>query len=149
SMLAAVLSQRVYWSDSFAHPSMDRDLSQSAAQQNPHLVRSAHPALLLFAISLQTERPPFDDLRVRQALSEAIRREAIDELASLSGGGGTANNRLGFWAMPRKMRRQPTGYAPDMAKGTANAKKLQAAYKKNKAKLTGARSSSSVPPTSS
>src|SRR5881628_1013973 len=55
SMLAAVLSQRVYWSDSFAHPSMDRDLSQSAAQQNPHLVRSAHPALLLFAISLQTE----------------------------------------------------------------------------------------------
>src|SRR5262252_8718379 len=84
SMLAAVLSQRVYWSDSFAHPSMDRDLSQSAAQQNPHLVRSVHPALLLFAISLQTEKPPLDDLRVRQALSEAIRREAIDELGSLS-----------------------------------------------------------------
>src|SRR5436309_4660708 len=34
-------------------------------------------------------RSPFDDLRVRQALSEAIRREAIDELGSLSGVVGT------------------------------------------------------------
>src|SRR6266704_3088121 len=110
SMMAAVLSKRVYWSDSFAHPSMDRDLSQSAAQQNPNLVRSAHPALLLFAISLQTEKPPLDDLRVRQALSEAIRREAIDELGSLSGVVGTGNYPLGLWAMPPEMRAQHIGY---------------------------------------
>src|SRR6266851_4761877 len=135
SMLAAVLSQRVYWSDSFAHPSMDRDLSQSAAQQNPHLVRSAHPALLLFAISLQTEKPPLDDLRVRQALSEAIRREAIDELGSLSGVVGTGNYPLGLWAMPTERRAQHIGYGPDMAKRIAHAKELLAAYEKDKGKI--------------
>src|SRR3989442_1501882 len=135
SMLAAVLSQRVYWSDSFAHPSMDRDLSQSAAQQNPHLVRSAHPALLLFAISLQTEKPPFDDLRVRQALSEAIRREAIDELGSLSGVVGTGNYPLGLWGIPTEMRAQHIGYGPDMAKRIAHAKELLAAYEKDKGKI--------------
>ena len=135
SMMAAVLSQRVYWSDSFAHPSMDRDLSQSAAQQNPHLVRSAHPALLLFAISLQTEKPPLDDLRVRQALSEAIRREAIDELGSLSGVVGTGNYPLGLWAMPTEMRAQHIGYGPDMAKRIAHSKELLAAYEKDKGKI--------------
>jgi len=135
SMLAAVLSQRVYWSDSFAHPSMDRDLSQSAAQQNPNLVRSAHPALLLFAISLQTEKPPLDDLRVRQALSEAIRREAIDELGSLSGVVGTGNYPLGLWAMPTEMRAHLIGYGPDMAKRIAHAKELLAAYEKDKGKI--------------
>jgi peptide/nickel transport system substrate-binding protein len=135
SMLAAVLSQRVYWSDSFAHPSMDRDLSQSAAQQNPHLVRSAHPALLLFAISLQTEKPPLDDLRVRQALSEAIRREAIDELGSLSGVVGTGNYPLGLWAMPTERRAHHIGYGPDMAKRIAHAKELLAAYEKDKGKI--------------
>src|SRR6266446_3291606 len=135
SMLAAVLSQRVYWSDSFAHPSMDRDLSQSAAQQNPNLVRSAQPALLLFAIALQTEKPPLDDLRVRQALSEAIRREAINELGSLSGAVGTGNYPPGPWAMPTERRAQLIGYGPDMAKRLAHAKELLAAYEKDKGKI--------------
>src|SRR6516162_2167622 len=135
SMMAALLSQRVYWSDSFAHPSMDRDLSQSAAQQNPHLVRSAQPALLLFAIALQTEKPPFDDLRVRQALSEAVRREAIDELGSLSGVVGTGTYPLGLWAMPTEMRAHLIGYGPDMAKRIAHAKELLAAYEQDKGKI--------------
>jgi peptide/nickel transport system substrate-binding protein len=135
AMLAAVLSKRIYWSDSFPHPSMDRDLSQSAAQQNSNLVRSAHPGLLLFAISLQTEKPPFDDLRVRQALSEAIRREAINELGSLSGVVGTGNYPLGFWAMPTERRAQHIGYGSDMAKRIAHAKELLAAYEKDKGKI--------------
>jgi peptide/nickel transport system substrate-binding protein len=135
AMLAAVLSKRVYWSDSFAHPSMDRDLSQSAALQNSNLVRSAHPALLLFAISLQTEKPPFDDLRVRQALSEAIRRETINELGSLSGVVGTGNYPLGLWAMPTERRAQHIGYGLDMGKRIAHAKELLAAYEKDKGKI--------------
>src|SRR5262249_48704881 len=39
ALVAAVLSKRVFWSDAFPHPNMDRDMSQSAAQQNPHLIR--------------------------------------------------------------------------------------------------------------
>src|SRR5499427_7256005 len=40
ALVAAILSKRVFWSDAFPHPNMDRDRSQSIAQQNAHLVRS-------------------------------------------------------------------------------------------------------------
>src|SRR6266700_7997117 len=54
SMLAAVLSKRVYWSDSFPHPNVDRDLSQSVAQQNPNIVRSSSPILGAQHLTIQT-----------------------------------------------------------------------------------------------
>jgi ABC-type transport system substrate-binding protein len=72
---------------------------------------------------------------VRQALSEAIRREAIDELGSLSGVVGTGNYPLGRWAMPRERRAQHIGYGPDMAKRITHAKELLAAYEKDKGKI--------------
>src|SRR5262244_3212697 len=34
ALVAAILSKRVFWSDAFPHPNMDRDLSQAAAKQN-------------------------------------------------------------------------------------------------------------------
>src|SRR5262249_56397124 len=73
ALVAATLSKRVFWSDAFPHPNMDRDLSQSAAQQNLHLVRSAKSMLVVEHLTMQTEKPPFDDLRVRQAISDEIR----------------------------------------------------------------------------
>jgi hypothetical protein len=45
ALVAALLSKRIFWSDSFPHPNMDRDLFQSAAQQNANLVRSSSPVL--------------------------------------------------------------------------------------------------------
>src|SRR6266702_1651429 len=48
ALVAAILSKRVFWSDSFPHPNMDRDMSQSAAQQNPNLIRSSSPRLLVY-----------------------------------------------------------------------------------------------------
>lgn len=72
SLMAAILSTRVFWSDSFPHPNMDRDLSQSAAQQNSHLIRSSRPMVLVYHLTLQSEKPPFDDVRVRQALSRRL-----------------------------------------------------------------------------
>src|SRR5215468_6225000 len=41
AMAAAILSRRVFWTDSFPHPNMDRDLSQAAAKQNANLVRTS------------------------------------------------------------------------------------------------------------
>src|SRR5215472_6772796 len=82
ALVAAILSQRVFWSDAFPHPNMDRDLSQATVQQNPHLVRSAKSMLVVEHLTMQTEKPPFDDLRVRQAISEALRREAFIELGT-------------------------------------------------------------------
>src|SRR6058998_489127 len=64
ALVAAVLSKRVYWSDAFPHPNMDRDRSQSAAQQNPQLIRASRSMVVVYHLTLQTEKPPFDDVRV-------------------------------------------------------------------------------------
>jgi peptide/nickel transport system substrate-binding protein len=135
ALVAALLSKRVFWSDSFPHPNMDRDMSQSAAQQNPQLVRSSSPMVLVYHLTLQTEKPPFDDLRVRQAISEALQREAFGALGTQSGAVGTGNYPFGPWGMPTERRNQLIGYGPDMAKRIAHAKALLASYEKEKGKI--------------
>ncbi len=135
AMVTAILSKRIFWSDAFPHPNMDRDLSQSTAQQNPHLVRSSSPILGVQHLTLQSEKPPFDDVRVRQALSEALRREAFGELGTQSGAVGTGNYPFGPWGMSKERRNQLIGYGPDMAKRIAHAKELLASYEKEKGKI--------------
>jgi len=104
ALVAAILSKRVFWSDAFPHPNMDRDRSQSAAQQNPQLIRSSRSMVVVYHLTLQTEKPPFDDVRVRQALSEALQRDAFGELGTQSGAAGTGTYPFGPWGMPREMR---------------------------------------------
>src|SRR5437016_786572 len=135
ALVAAILSKRVFWQDSFPHPNVDRDLSQAAARQNPNLVRSSSSMLIVQHLTMQTEKPPFNDLRVRQAISEALRREAFIELGTQSGAVGTGNYPLGPWGMPKEMRNQLIGYGPDMAKRIAHAKDLLASYEKEKGKI--------------
>jgi len=135
SLVAALLSKRVFWSDVFPHPNMDRDRSHATVQQNPQLVRSSSAVLAVEHLTLQTEKPPFDDLRVRQALSEALRREAFGELGTQAGVVGTGNYPLGPWGMPTERRNQLIGYGPDMAKRLAHAKALLAAYEQEKGKI--------------
>src|SRR5713101_3959063 len=135
ALVAAVLSKRVFWTDSFAHPNLDRDLAKSTAQQNPNLIHTSASSLIISHLTMQTEKPPFDDLRVRQALSEAIRRESIAELGNQSGAVGTGVYPLGPWAMPKEMRQQLIGYGTDMPKRIAHAKELLAAYEKDKGKI--------------
>jgi peptide/nickel transport system substrate-binding protein len=135
ALVAALLSKRVFWSDSFPHPNMDRDMSQSAARQNSHLIRSSSSMVLVYHLTLQSEKPPFDDVRVRQAISEALQREAFIELGTQSGAVGTGNYPLGPWGMPKEMRNQLIGYGPDMAKRIAHAKELLASYEKEKGKI--------------
>ena len=135
AIVAAVLSKRVFWTDAFAHPNLDRDLAKSTAQQNPNLIHASAPSLIISHFSMQTEKPPFDDLRVRQALSEAIRREAMAELGNQAGAVGTGVYPLGPWAMPQEMRQQLIGYGPDMAKRITHAKELLTTYEKEKGKI--------------
>jgi peptide/nickel transport system substrate-binding protein len=135
AMMAAVLSKRIHWTESFPHPNMDRDLATSAAQQNPNLIHTANPGLVVSHLAMQSEKAPFDDVRVRQAFSEAIRREAISELGNQSGAVGTGNYPLGPWAMPKEMREQLIGYGPNMPKRIAHAKELLGSYEKEKGKI--------------
>jgi peptide/nickel transport system substrate-binding protein len=122
AMVAALLSKRVYWSDVFPHANLDRDLAKSIAQQNAQLIHSANPGLVVSHLTLQGTKPPLDDLRVRQAISEAVRREAISELGNQSGAVGTGNYPLGLWPMPQDMRAKLIGFGPDMNKRIALAK---------------------------
>jgi len=135
ALAAAVLSKRVFWTDAFPHPGLAGDLAQAMVQQNAKLVQSTVAALGLAYLSMQTEKAPFDDSRVRQALSEAIRREAFAEFGRQTGLVGTGTYPAGPWAMPREMRRQLIGYGPDMAKRLAHAKVLLASYEKEKGKI--------------
>jgi ABC-type transport system substrate-binding protein len=86
-------------------------------------------------LTLQTEKPPFDDLRVRQAFSEALRREAFGELGTQAGAVGTGTFPFGPWGMPKERRNQLIGYGPDMATRLAHAKALLAAYEQEKGKI--------------
>jgi peptide/nickel transport system substrate-binding protein len=135
ALAAAILSKRVFWNDSFSHPNLDGDMAQSMVKQNANLVHARTPSLAIAHLSMQTEKPPFDDLRVRQALSEAIHREALAELGKQTGVVGTGDYPLGPWAMPREMRSQLIGYGPDMAKRIAHAKELLASYEQDKGKI--------------
>lgn len=135
ALVAAILSKRVFWSDSFPHPNMDRDMSQAAVKQNAQLIRSSSPMILVYHLTLQAEKPPFDDLRVRQALSEALNREAFSTLGAQAGAVGTGTYPLGPWGMPAEMRQQLIGYGPDMSKRLAHAKALLESYEKEKGKI--------------
>src|SRR6516162_2880828 len=135
ALVAAILSKRIFWSDVIPHLNMDRDRSQATVQQNPQLVRSAGSVVVVEHLTLQTEKPPFDDLRVRQALSEALQREAFVEWGTQSGAVGTGNYPFGPWGMPKEMRNQLIGYGPDMAQRLAHAKELLASYEQEKGKI--------------
>jgi peptide/nickel transport system substrate-binding protein len=139
ALVAAVLSKRVYWTDSYPHPNLDRDLAKSMAQQNSNLIHAANPGLIISHLAMQSEKAPFHDIRVRQAISEAVRREAISELGNQSGAVGTGNYPLGPWAMPKEMQDQLIGYGPNMQKRIAHAKELLAAYEKEKNKIDWSR----------
>src|SRR5215813_11059670 len=126
-----------FWSTITQHrqPSITWSALPATVQQNPHLVRSSGSVVVVEHLTLQTEKPPFDDLRVRQALSEALQREAFSEWGTQSGAVGTGNYPLGPWGMPKEMRNQLMGYGPDMAKRLAHAKALLAAYEREKGKI--------------
>ena len=139
ALVAAVLSKRVYWTDSYPHPNLDRDLAKSMAQQNANLIHAANPGLIISHLAMQSEKAPFNDIRVRQAISEAVRREAMSELGNQSGAVGTGNYPLGPWAMPKEMQDQLIGYGLNMQKRIAHAKALLAAYEKEKNKIDWSR----------
>ncbi|MDH3600316.1 MAG: ABC transporter substrate-binding protein, partial [Candidatus Tectomicrobia bacterium] len=135
AMLAALLSKRIHWSGAFLHPNLDGDLAKSAAQQNTNLIHGPMPGLIVTHLALQSEKPPFDDVRVRQAVSEAIKRDAISALGNQTGAVGTGNYALGRWKMSKEVQEQLIGYGPDMKTRIANAKKLLASYEEEKGKI--------------
>ncbi|MBM3223618.1 MAG: ABC transporter substrate-binding protein [Candidatus Tectomicrobia bacterium] len=135
ALATAMLSKRVFWTNSYVTSTLDRDIAQSLTQQNANLLLSKVPSLAISYLSMHTGKAPFDDVRVRQAISEGLQREALSEFGKQTGVVGTGTYPAGPWAMPQAMREQLIGYGPDMAKRTARAKALLAAYEQEKGKI--------------
>ena len=75
--------------------------------------------------------PPFDDLKVRQAVAMTLDRKSfIDILTAGQGDIGTAMlpSPEGRWGMPEAMRREMPGYDPDVAKSRAAARATMAEH---------------------
>jgi peptide/nickel transport system substrate-binding protein len=73
---------------------------------------------------LITQKPPFDNLDLREAIAMSIDRKAlIDILGEGQGDIGTAMlpGPEGVWAMPKEMMQKLPGYDPDVAKSRAAA----------------------------
>ena len=101
AMVAALLSKRIYWSDVFPPPIWTATWRHPLSSRTP--ISSTLPTLVWSSpTSPCRAKSALDDLRVRQALSEAVRRDAISELGNQAGAVGTGVYPLGPWAMPRR-----------------------------------------------
>ena len=125
---AAILTKKVYFNDSIGGINTSPELAQSMADREPGLVFSPVPTITVSHFVMNGTRAPFDDIRVRQAISDAIKRESIAELGPQAGTVGTGNFPLGPWALPQEVQESLIGYGPDMDARVANAKSLLAAY---------------------
>ena len=126
---AAVVTQRAYWLDVYPNVNTTRDLVDSMLAQRPNdLDRTVTVGLIHAYFIMNTTRAPFDDLRVRQALSEAIDRAEVTEFSSVDGTPGLHMKPGSFWELPQDEVSSLVGYGTDMNARIANAKSLLAAY---------------------
>lgn len=90
---------------------------ESILRTNPDTVKTIEMMATHTLLFLNSEREPFDDLRIRKAVSLAIdRQNAVD---SIFGGGevaGPVNPSLGDWALPLEEREELQPYDPEKAK---------------------------------
>jgi peptide/nickel transport system substrate-binding protein len=129
-----VLAERIFWTGPYRHPNLGPDLGQATAAREPQLEYS-FGGNVVASLHLQTNNPPFDDLRVRQAINEAIDREAIIELGTETGAVGTGTLPTGPWATPVERRETFTGFGPDMEVRRAHARELLSSYESEKGEI--------------
>ena len=133
----AVLTQRIFWNHSTSAPFLDYQTASALAEQDPGIVHTAIPAWLMLLFTLNSNFPPLDDIRVRQALSEGIDRSDLMTVEILSGVEGIGGQRGIFgttipgnspWAPPKEWVETYIGYGPDMEVRRQHARDLLADY---------------------
>ena len=125
---AALRTKKIYFNDSIGGINFSPELAQSVADQEEGLTFHPVPTITVSHFVMNGTRAPFDDLRVRQAVSEALHRETIGDLGPQSGTVGTGNFPLGPWALPKDVQESLIGYGPDMDVRIANAMSLLESY---------------------
>ena len=133
----AALTQRLHMSAPGSLPYLGFDLARVVALQDDRIIHEGIQGAWPLIFYINATRPPLDDLRVRQAISEAIDRSQLvieDPVTGIKGRGivrgviGTALMPYGKWDMPRSEKEKLIGFGPDMEVRRANARRLLAEY---------------------
>ena len=97
------------------------------ASQAPHIVCTLGPTNVSTNVLVNDKRPPFDNLKLRQAMALALDREAF--IAILSQGASSVSGNMmpppeGLWGMPKDKLEALTGYSGTIEQRRAQARKI-------------------------
>ena len=90
---SAVLTERVHWNSPLPAPFLPYELAKAMAGQDPKIVWMTIPTFLYSFLTLNTKHPPLDDMRVRQAISEAADRDLFSGMTLVNVHGGALASR--------------------------------------------------------
>ena len=133
----AVLTQKIHMNAPGSLPYLGFDLAVSIASQDDGIVHEGNQGGWPLMFYINATRAPLDDIRVRQAISEAIDRSQLviqDPVTGIEGLGtqrgviGTALTPYGKWDMPQSEKEKLIGFGSDMEVRRANARRLLAEY---------------------
>jgi peptide/nickel transport system substrate-binding protein len=97
------------------------------AAQAPHIVCTLGPTNVSANVLVNDKRPPFDNLKLRQALALALDREAFITILS-QGASSISGNMMplpeGLWGMPKEKLEVLTGYSGTIEERRSKARKM-------------------------
>ena len=93
-------------------------------QGGTDLIVGRTPLLSPFVLYMNVPKSPWDDIRVRQAVSEAIDRQAVNDLIIEGGSVGGHVLPGSKWDLSREELQKMPGYGPDMNVRRGNAREL-------------------------
>ena len=133
----AVLTERVHWDSGFPAPFLPYELAVAIAEKDPKIIHLTSPTLLYTFLVLNTENPPLDDNRVRQAINEALDRFqfTVDGLGEQNGFIGSGIFPEGQWAWPPGELEKLIGFGSDMEVRRQHARDLLADYEAENGKI--------------
>ena len=133
--VAAIVSKRIFWNFPGGDCCTSAELMGAEAAQNPDLIFNEWAGGSFAYMTMQTQKAPFDDIRVRQAFSEAIDRKAFLEQNPSPGEYGGLSPPGSFWKLPFDVLAQQVGHGPDMDVRRARARELLAEYEAEKGEI--------------
>lgn len=125
TMLAALYSKRIYWSSPSFCCLVTADQIDAVRATRPDLQAMDAPTTILGYLILNTTVPPFDNIKVRQAISEALDRQTLARTGPHRPGLVSGPMiQSGGWALSQNELLKLPGYGSDLQARRERAKQL-------------------------